>query len=176
MQIVLAYDKLDDIRQLFQEYTAMLVETDETVKACLAAQGYGDELDHAEEKYGLPDGRLYGLCGDDGRLVGCAAIHRLDETCCELKRLYIQPACRGQGLSRLLMEQCIGEAKQIGYRQMRLDTLPFMTGSTDFTKSRRTMIIPFRLFSCRRTCKKRLDLKRPPCAMLTAENVICQEV
>lgn len=25
------------------------------------------------------------------------------------------------------MEQCIGEAKQIGYRQMRLDTLPFMT-------------------------------------------------
>lgn len=29
MQIVLAYDKLDDIRQLFQEYTAMLVETDE---------------------------------------------------------------------------------------------------------------------------------------------------
>lgn len=37
MQIVLAYDKLDDIRQLFQEYTAMLVETDETVKACLAA-------------------------------------------------------------------------------------------------------------------------------------------
>lgn len=49
MQIVLAYDKLDDIRQLFQEYTAMLVETDETVKACLAAQGYGDELDHAEK-------------------------------------------------------------------------------------------------------------------------------
>ena len=119
MQIVLAYDKLDDIRHLFQEYTAMLVETDETVKACLAAQGYGDELDHAEEKYGLPDGRL----------VGCAAIHRLDETCCELKRLYIQPACRGRGLSRLLMEQCIGEAKQIGYRQMRLDTLPFMTAA-----------------------------------------------
>lgn len=39
MQIVLAYDKLDDIRHLFQEYTAMLVETDETVKACLTG-GY----------------------------------------------------------------------------------------------------------------------------------------
>ena len=70
MQIVLAYDKLDDIRQLFCEYTAMLVETDETVKSCLAAQGYGDELDHVEEKYGLPDGRLYGLCRDDGQLAG----------------------------------------------------------------------------------------------------------
>lgn len=132
MQIVLAYDKLDDIRQLFQEYTAMLVETDEAVKACLAAQGYGDELDHVEEKYGLPDGRLYGVCGDDGRLVGCAAIHRLDETCCELKRLYVQPAYRGRGLSRLLMDQCIGEAKQIGYKQMRLDTLPFMTAAMGF--------------------------------------------
>ena len=59
MKIVLAYDRLDDIRQLFCEYTAMLVETDETVKSCLAAQGYGDELDHVEEKYGL--------CRDDGR-------------------------------------------------------------------------------------------------------------
>ncbi len=70
MNIILAYNRLDDIRQLFQEYTAMLVETDETVKACLVAQGYGDELAQAAEKYGLPDGRLYGVCSDDGRLVG----------------------------------------------------------------------------------------------------------
>ena len=35
MNIILAYNRLDDMRQLFQEYTAMLVETDETVKACL---------------------------------------------------------------------------------------------------------------------------------------------
>lgn len=135
MNIILAYDRLDDMRQLFQEYTAMLVETDETVKACLAAQGYGDELAQAAEKYGLPDGRLYGVCSDDGRLVGCAAIHRLDETCCELKRLYIRPAYRGRGLSRRLLEECIGAAKQIGYRHMRLDTLPFMTAAMGLYKA-----------------------------------------
>ena len=134
MKIVLAYDRLDDIRQLFCEYTAMLVETDETVKSCLAAQGYGDELDHVEKKYGLPDGRLYGLCRDDGQLAGCAAIHRLDERCCELKRLYVRPEYRGQGLSRLLMEQCIGDARRIGYQYMRLDTLPFMTAAMSLYK------------------------------------------
>ena len=79
-----------------------------------------------------------GLCEDDvfyGRLVGCAAIHRLDETCCELKRLYIRPAYRGRGLSRRLLEECIGAAKQIGYRHMRLDTLPFMTAAMGLYKA-----------------------------------------
>lgn len=135
MNITLAYDRKDDIRQLFKEYTAMLIEADETIKDCLAVQGYDEELNHLEEKYGLPDGRLYGLsCSEGQSLVGCVALRRLDESCCELKRLYIQPAWRGQGLSCLLLEVCIREARKIGYAHMRLDTLSFLTAAVRLYK------------------------------------------
>jgi ribosomal protein S18 acetylase RimI-like enzyme len=44
-----------------------------------------------------------------------------------MKRLYLLPAARGMGLGRAMAEHIISEAKRIGYREMRLDTLPTMT-------------------------------------------------
>jgi putative acetyltransferase len=43
-----------------------------------------------------------------------------------MKRLFVRPRFRGQGLGKLLMEQIVAEARAVGYVKMRLDNLPSM--------------------------------------------------
>jgi GNAT superfamily N-acetyltransferase len=46
---------------------------------------------------------------------------------CELKRLYLTPASRGLGVSKLLMDVALPKARELGYKEMLLDTLRSMT-------------------------------------------------
>ena len=77
------------------------------------------------EKYGLPNGRLY-LAYLNSEIAGCVAFRQLDTSYCEMKRLYVRPEYRGNRIGKILIEQIIVDAKQIGYKHIRLDTFPFM--------------------------------------------------
>jgi GNAT superfamily N-acetyltransferase len=44
----------------------------------------------------------------------------------EVKRMYVQPARRGEGWAYRLAENLIAEARNIGYRDLKLDTLEWM--------------------------------------------------
>lgn len=125
IDMIPAYDHPEEVRELFTEYTNMLIEGDSAFAGYLRIQNYDDEIQHIEHKYGMPYGRLYLACCD-GELAGCIALRKLDDENCEMKRLYVRPEFRGRQISRLLIDRIIEDAKGIGYRAMLLDTLPFL--------------------------------------------------
>ncbi len=125
LELVLAYEREQQVCQLFSEYTDMLIEGDASFQQYLTIQNYQEELEHLEKKYGLPEGRLY-LAYDNSELAGCIGLKKIDEENCEMKRLYVRPQFRGRNIGDLLVRQIIRDAKDIGYRHMLLDTLPFL--------------------------------------------------
>jgi ribosomal protein S18 acetylase RimI-like enzyme len=108
---------------LFRAYAASL-DVD------LAYQNFEDELAAMPGKYAPPAGALLLARDLAGSAIGCVALRPVEPPdCCEMKRLYVAPEGRGTGLGRCLVEAVVAAAERIGYREMRLDTLPSMTGA-----------------------------------------------
>lgn len=119
MRIVQAQSEaeIQQVRELFGEYVAWL-----GLNLCF--QNYDKELAELPGDYAPPSGRLLLALDDDGVAMGCAALRDLNEGTCEMKRLFVRPAARGQGLGWKLARMIVDEARAYGYRRIRLDTLP----------------------------------------------------
>lgn len=78
--------------------------------------------------YGPPRGVLL-LSEMEGMLAGCAAVRPLDDVTCELKRVYVRPDFRGSGMGSRLTETALQAAREMGYKSIRLDTLPQMAAA-----------------------------------------------
>jgi GNAT superfamily N-acetyltransferase len=58
----------------------------------------------------------------NGHRVGCVFCVRADEQTAQLRILLVDPAARGHGLGARLVDECLGFARQAGYRRMKLWT------------------------------------------------------
>jgi GNAT superfamily N-acetyltransferase len=113
-------DDVQTVRVLFREYAASLGFD-------LCFQGFEQELAGLPGRYASPSGRLL-LASVGGEPAGCVALKGLADGACELKRLYVRPAYRGSGLGRTLLGRIVREARDLGYKSIRLDTVPSVMG------------------------------------------------
>jgi putative acetyltransferase len=113
-----AADDIERVRELFVEYQRAL-------GVDLNYQGFDGEVAGLPGDYAPPRGALF-LCLDEGDAAGCVAMRPIGEDLCEMKRLYLRASLRGRGAGRLLAQRVIDQARAIGYRAMRLDSLPTM--------------------------------------------------
>lgn len=118
---------IEAARALFQEYA-------DGLQVSLCFQGFAAELAGLPGQYAPPRGRLL-LASENGERVGCVALRPISHTVGEMKRLYVKPALRGQGIGRKLAETIIAEGRAIGFEIIRLDTLPIMSAATRLYES-----------------------------------------
>jgi GNAT superfamily N-acetyltransferase len=119
---------------------ALFVEYAHWLQVDLCFQGFDRELAALPGAYAPPHGRLL-LAGGPAEAFGCIALRpigRVDASDAdaraaldaprigEVKRLYVQPAHRSGGWGRRLAEALIADARAIGYRELKLDTLDWM--------------------------------------------------
>ena len=80
-----------------------------------------DDMDQVPTMYTPPSG-IFLVLRDGPAIVGTGGIRRLDDSTCELKRMWFLPAYRGRGLGRAMAERLLEFAKTAGYERVRLDT------------------------------------------------------
>jgi ribosomal protein S18 acetylase RimI-like enzyme len=111
-------DDIARVRALLREYA-------EGVGVPLDFQDFDREVAELPGAYAPPRGALLvARAGEE--IAGCVALRPLDDDTCEMKRLFVRASARGLSLGEQLALAIVEEARRLGYRRMRLDTLPTM--------------------------------------------------
>jgi enamine deaminase RidA (YjgF/YER057c/UK114 family)/GNAT superfamily N-acetyltransferase len=103
------------VRELFEQY------------AVLKGYEFGG-INFEEEIAGLPTpytpaagGRLL-LATYEGEAAGCVGLKKLDAKTGEVKRLYVPPQYRGNGIGKILVKAAIEQARELGMKKLIADT------------------------------------------------------
>jgi putative acetyltransferase len=98
---------------------------------------YGDPtLDTLYEVYDQPQSGYFVILNDK-QLIGGAGIAPLEggeSSICELQKMYLLEKFRGKGLGAQLMVKCLDFARQQGFEQCYLETLPYMKDAQNLYK------------------------------------------
>ncbi|KAK5047661.1 hypothetical protein LTR84_006326 [Exophiala bonariae] len=134
---------LADTITLFHAYAASLGFD-------LAFQNFSVEMAGMPGKYSPEAGGELLIARDvaSGKAIGCAGLRSLTSLpstlaggssnlrrCCEMKRLYVTPEGRGSGVGKALVSQIINVAEDLGYAEVRLDTLPQMVAARNMYRA-----------------------------------------
>ena len=117
--------QIQAVRDLFRAFVAWHrekhIDDHELIGRYFDAEAFEVELDGLPGAYAPPEGCLL-LAVVDGAPAGCVALHNLGDGVCEMKRMFVRPGFQRRGVGRRLADLILAEAREVGYRRMRLDT------------------------------------------------------
>jgi putative acetyltransferase len=77
---------------------------------------------HLKAEHVAPGTGLFVIAREDGQAVGCGALRRRDATTVEVKRMYVEPAVRGRGVAREILDHLESAARAMGAGRLVLET------------------------------------------------------
>lgn len=100
----------------------------------LEFQGFSQELASLSEMYGPPHGALL-LASVSGETVGAVGLRQFEPGVAEMKRMFVLPSCHGMGIGKALTEAFLEQARVLGYRCVRLDSIPKLASALRLYRS-----------------------------------------
>ncbi len=88
---------------------------------------FDESTDHLYEMFTANKDAIYYVAESNGEILGGAGIYPtngLPEGVCELVKMYLHKNARGKGTGRFLIGTCLQKAKEMGYHQVYLETMP----------------------------------------------------
>jgi len=93
------------------------------------------DIKDIEQSYFERGGAFYVLEEKDGAIIGAYGLYLIDEQTCELRKMYLHSSYRGKGLGKLLLEDTLAKAGQIGFKKMILETASVLKEAISLYKS-----------------------------------------
>ena len=83
------------------------------------------------------EGAVLWVAMENSQIVGCCGVYPtegLPQKTAELVKFYLNPIARGKGIGKVLMETCINSAKEMGYKELYLESMPQFSTAVNFYK------------------------------------------
>jgi GNAT superfamily N-acetyltransferase len=103
------------------------------------AESFGPQDPDRTSTVGLeemaPPGGVFVILYEDGEPAAGGGLRRLGEDVAEIKRMFVEPAARGRGFGRRVLDELEAAAAELGYRRLRLDTAQSLVAATALYRS-----------------------------------------
>jgi len=93
------------------------------------------DIKDIEQSYFERGGTFYVLEEEDGSIIGAYGLYPVDRQTCELRKMYLYSSYRGKGLGKLLLEDALSKARQMGFKRMTLETASVLKEAISLYKS-----------------------------------------
>jgi len=93
------------------------------------------DIKDIELSYFERGGTFYVLEEKGGEIIGAYGLYTIDKQTCELRKMYLHSSCRGKGLGKLLLENALLKARQLGFNRMLLETASVLKEAIALYKS-----------------------------------------